>query len=256
MKIRLATALLVVSTTASAYPSSVVFSPNGEARPIGTVGVLAYSATNLAPSVSAGSSWFGLQAGLLSQWSYGKRGLSFGGLEAGADLITPFGGGVAKPVFNLKASLITEGTYSPSAAVGVMELSPALASMGLVYVAATKTLRASPEAFAYGRVTLGFGVNAGSRATFEGTAPFHPGARFVPMAAYESPLLFRRLGAVVDYLGGASEVGDTYLGVAFAATPVTTLGAGAFRDNERQTRPADGLFLSLTTSVDLTRAAP
>ena len=35
--------------------------------------------------------------------------------------------------------------------------------MDFTYVAATKTLRVSPDATSYGRLTLGYGFNAGDR---------------------------------------------------------------------------------------------
>ncbi len=217
--------LLIFPATALAYPTSVVFTPTGEAKAMGDVGLLAYSATNLSPRVSPSSSWFGFEAGLLPQWKYGGSGLSFGGLEIGLDLITPFGD-VAKPVLNAKLGLFTEGTYSPSVAVGVMEISPALPSMNYVYASATKTLRASADVFSYGRITLGYGVDTGSRAAFMGTAPFQ-NTRSALMACYESLQLLDRIGLAIDYLGGASEISDTYVGVTFALTPVTTLAAGA-----------------------------
>ena len=55
--------LLLIPAIALAYPSSVVFSPNGEAKPLGTVGLLAYGAINAAPKVTPGSSWFGIEGG-------------------------------------------------------------------------------------------------------------------------------------------------------------------------------------------------
>jgi hypothetical protein len=245
--------LVIFPATALGYPTSVVFTPTGEAKAMGDVGLLAYSATNLSPRVSPSSSWFGFEAGLLPQWKYGGSELSFGGLEIGLDLITPFGD-VAKPVLNAKLGLVTEGTYSPSVAVGVMEISPWLPSMNYVYASATKTLRASSDAFSYGRITLGYGVDTGSRAVFMGTAPFQ-NTRSALMACYESPQLLDRIGLAVDYLGGASEISDTYVGVTFALTPVTTLAAGAFFDNDRSAAATtyDGFFAYLSTGFNVTK---
>jgi hypothetical protein len=93
----------------------------------------------------------------LPQWAYGSSGVSFGGLEVGFDVTTPYGLGIVKPVLNAKLGLVTEGRHSPSIAVGVMEVSPALPAMDYVFVSATKTL--GPV----GRLTLGFGDNARSR---------------------------------------------------------------------------------------------
>lgn len=96
-----AVASLFVPTTASAYPTTAVFTPTGEAMPGGMVGVMAYASTNLAPAVSPGSTWFGAEVGLLPQFEYGK-GLRFGGLEVGFDTISPSGNGIVKPVLNAK----------------------------------------------------------------------------------------------------------------------------------------------------------
>src|SRR5579863_4460179 len=66
--------VLLVPAAALAYPSSIVFSPNGECKAFGTLGLLGYGAVNVKPTVSPGSSWFGIQAGLLPQWKYGDSG--------------------------------------------------------------------------------------------------------------------------------------------------------------------------------------
>jgi hypothetical protein len=162
-------ALALVPSSAWAYPTSVVFSPTGETKPLGTAGLLAYTSTTLSPSVSAGSSWFGVEAGVLPQWAYGSSGVSFGGLEVGFDAITPYGRGIVKPVLNAKLGLVTEGRYWPSLAVGVMEVSPALPAMDFVFVSATKAL--GPV----GPLTLGFGDNAGDPSVFAGSFPFTSG---------------------------------------------------------------------------------
>lgn len=249
----IALGMLALPSSALAYPTSVVFTPTGEAKAIGDIGLLGYSATNLSPRVSPGSSWFGIEGGILPQWAYGTSGVAFGGLEVGFDLITPFNG-VAKPVFNAKVGLVTEGIFTPSLAFGVMEITPTLPTMNYVYASATKTLRASPDAFSFGRITLGYGMAAGDRSTFNGTVPF-TNTRSALMACYESPQLFNRVGLAVDYLGGTSEISDTYLGVTLALTPVTTVSAGAFLDNDRAVRATtyDGVFAYLTTGFNVTK---
>jgi hypothetical protein len=247
--------MLFLPGAALGYPSSIVFSPNGECKPLGTIGLLAYGAVNVEPTVTAGSSWFGIQAGLLPQWKYGDSGISFGGLEAGFDIITPFAtssGIIVKPVLNVKVGPITEGTYTPSVSVGVMEISPSHASMDFVYVSATKTLRASPDATSFGRITLGYGVSTGDRSQFNGTFPFHD-TRSALMAAYESPLIRGRLGFVVDYLGGTSEISDTYVGAVLNITSTTAMGAGAFLANDRSGTPNDGAFFDLVETFDVTK---
>lgn len=224
---------------------------------MGTVGLLAYGATNFAPRVTPGSSWFGIQGGLLPQWKYGESGVSFGGLEVGLDVITPFDtsqGAIVKAVLNLKAGAITEGIYTPSVSFGLMEIAPTHDSMNFTYVAATKTLRAAPDATSYGRLTLGYGFNAGARSQFNGTFPFH-NTRSALMAAYESPLVAGRLGFVLDYLGGASEISDTYVGVVLNVTSTTALGAGAFFANDRASSPNDGAFFVLTETFDVSALA-
>jgi hypothetical protein len=246
---------LLLPASALAYPSSVVFSPNGEAKPLGTVGLVAYGAINLAPKVTASSSWFGVQAGLLPQWNYGESGVSFGGLEAGFDVITPFDtsdAAIVKPVLNVKLGAITEGIYTPSVSVGLMEVSPDQASMDFTYLAATKTLRASPDATSYGRLTLGYGLNAGNRAEFNGTFPFR-NSRSALLVAYETPLIASRLGFALDYLGGTSEISDTYVAAVLNITNTTAFGAGAFFANDRADSPSDGVFFDLSETFDVTK---
>jgi hypothetical protein len=245
--------LMILPAKSFGYPTAVVFSPTGEAKGAGDVGLLSYTATNFSPGVSPGSSWFGVEAGLLPQWKYGASEVSFGGLEVGFDLITPFGS-IVKPVLNAKLGFITEGTYSPSLAVGIMEISPALPTMNYVYASATKTLRASPDTFSYGRITLGYGLDTGSRAVFNGTWPFH-GTRSALMACYESPLLLDRVGLALDYLGGVSEISDTYAGVTLSLSTTTTVAAGAFFANDRSVAATtfDGFFAYLTTGFNVAK---
>ena len=68
--------LVIFPATALGYPTSVVFTPTGEAKAMGDVGLLAYSATNLSPTVSPNSPWLGFEAGLLPEWRYGGSELS------------------------------------------------------------------------------------------------------------------------------------------------------------------------------------
>ena len=237
------------TSVAHAYPSAVVFSPNGETKQIGSVGLLAYTSTNLSQhTVTPGASWFGVQAGLLP--SFGAPGtVAFGGLEAGFDVITPFGIAGVKPVFNAKLGVLTEGKFTPSVALGVMELTPTMPALDYTYLSATKTF--GP----FGRLTLGFGVNAGDKSTFVGTFPFQSGAREALMAAYETPLILNRIGFVVDYFGGSSEVSDTYAGATLSLSSNTTSAAGAYFDNDRSVYATtyDGFFAYLTKNFDATK---
>lgn len=241
-------ALASAPALAHAYPTAVVFTPTGEARDGGNVGVLAYASTNLSPAITPGATWFGVQVGLLPQWEYGK-GLKFGGLEAGFDTISPYGA-IVKPVLNAKLGFVTEGTYSPAVSGGIMQISPALASMNFVYVSTTKTLKFG-EGLSFGRLTLGFAGNTGNRTQFNGTFPFAD-TRLSLMAAYETPLIAKRVGFVVDHLGGASEVSSTYVGATLLVYDQTTIGAGAYIANDRSNPTAtyDGFFGYVTTSFD------
>jgi hypothetical protein len=247
--------LVLLPATALAYPSSVVFSPNGEAKPLGTVGLVAYGAMSVAPKAAPSASWFCIEAGLLPQWRYGKSGVSFGGLEVGFDIITPLDtsqGAIVKPVLNIKLGAITEGVRTPSISVGLMEVSPSHASMDFTYVAATKTLRVAPNATSYGRVTAGYGVSVGDRSEFNGSFPFQNTRRAL-LAAYETPLIVGRLGFMLDYLGGTSEISGTYVGAIFNITSTAAVGAGAFLANDRARSPNDGAFFYLMETFDVTR---
>jgi len=240
-------------SSAGAYPTAVVFSPTGEAKPAASIGLLAYASTNLSPAISPGATWFGIQVGVLPQVDYGK-GLKFGGLEVGFDTISPYGA-IVKPVLNAKLGFVTEGTYSPAVAAGIMQISPALASMNFVYLSATKTLQFGGEgSTSFGRVTLGLGLSTGSRAQYNGTFPFVD-SRAALMLAYETPLLAKRVGLVVDHLGGASEISSTYVGPTLVIVDGTNLGAGAYFANDRSNPAAtyDGFFGYLTTAFDMTK---
>ena len=181
----------------------------------------------------------------------------FGGLEVGVDVITPFeasSGTIVKPVLNFKLGAITEGLYTPSVSLGLMEFAPSHDSMDFTFIAASKTLRASPDATSFGRLTLGYGLNAGNRGQFNGTFPFH-NTRSALMAAYETPLIAGRLGFMIDYLGGASEISDTYVGAILNITSTTALGAGAFIANDRSNSPNDGVFFDLAETFDVAKLA-
>ena len=249
--------LVLLPATALAYPTSVVFSPNGDAKPLGRVGLVGYGGMNVAPKATPSASWFCIQVGLLPQWKYPKSGVSFGGLEIGFDIITPVDtsqGAIVKPVLNVKLGAIAEGVHTPSVSVGLMEVSPSRPSMDFAYVSASKTLRrGAPNARSYGRVTLGFGVSAGDRTEFNGTFPFQNSPR--ALGAYETPLIAGRLGFMLDYLGGTSEISDTYLGAIFNITNTTAVGAGAFLANDRANSPNDGAFFYLMETFDVTTLA-
>lgn len=242
-KYLLGLAVILTTSVASAYPTSAVFTPTAEAKPFGGVGLLAYSSTNFKPSTSPGASWTGVEVGVFPQGGSYGRGYEFGGIEVGFDVISPFGDGKVKPVFNAKVAALKEKGYVPGVAIGFMEYSPRLASMNYGYLTSTKTLGD------YGRVTLGLGRNFGDRTQFAGSFPFRSGAMFALMAAYESPLAWKKLGAVVDHFGGVSEVSSTYLGGVYAIHDTTTLGAGYYLSNDRK-NAYDGFYAYLTASFE------
>jgi hypothetical protein len=61
------------------------------------------------------------------------------------------------------------------------------------------------------------------------------------------------VGLAIDYLGGVGEISDTYVGVTLALSPVTTVSAGAFFDNDRSVAATtyDGVFVYLTTGFNV-----
>lgn len=253
VRVAIAFGVVLTSGIAHAYPTAVVFSPTGEAKPAANIGLLAYASTNLSPAISPGATWFGIEVGVLPQFEYGK-GLKFGGLELGFDTISPYGA-IVKPVLNAKLGFVTEGTYSPAVAAGIMQISPALASMNFVYLSATKTLQFGGEgSTSFGRVTLGIGISTGNRAQYNGTFPFVD-SRAALMLAYETPLLAKRVGLVVDHLGGASEISSTYVGPTLVIFDGTNLGAGAYFANDRSNPAAtyDGFFGYLSSSFDVVK---
>src|SRR5215212_4036384 len=72
-------------SAASAYPTSVIFAPTGDAKAAGDVGTLLYFSMILTKPVSPGLCWFGADIGVLPKLKLGDSGLSFGGLEVGVD---------------------------------------------------------------------------------------------------------------------------------------------------------------------------
>jgi hypothetical protein len=78
-------------------------------------------------------------------------------------------------------------------------------------------------------------MNAGKRGQFNGTFPFHNN-RSALTVAHDTPLIAGRLGFMIDCLGGAGEISDTYLGAVLNITNTTALGAGAFIADDRSNR--------------------
>jgi hypothetical protein len=235
-----ACAVALCPTLALAYPTAVVFAPTGDVKAPGDVGALFYYAMYVKPSFGTGPTWVGADVGLLPKLSYGDSGLSFGGLELGVDAIATdlagTSGAFVKPVFNLKAQLLTESGWIPHVAVGAMEVSPFRMerSMNLVYASFTKTLASS--ASSYGRLTLGLGGSLNhpgsdpfkdTAPVFYATAPFSRGSKLLLLAGYESPA-FGIFSVGLDHVGGYSEVSSTNLALNMTPFEGGTLAVGGF----------------------------
>lgn len=138
--------LAFANPSAWAYPTSVVFAPSGESKGPGELGAFLYGSLSLAPSVSAGSTWYGFNVGLLPKVAYGVGDLTFGGMEVGVDALSTDLAGTpsafVKTVFNAKAQLIVEQSVGPSFAVRVLGLHPFRTerSINMIYGTMTKAL--------------------------------------------------------------------------------------------------------------------
>lgn len=231
-----AVTLLSFSNNVHAYPTSAVFSPEGNVRSAGEVQVLAWSSIGIRPAIASGPTWTGIEVGLLPRiapW--------FGGLEVGFDAISPYSGFTVKPVINTRLGVLSESDVRPAIAIGFMEFSPSLPSMSLLQASASKTFGS------YGRFTAGFGYAAGDQTQHAGTFPFKASSRALVSLAYESPLVWGRLGGVIDHLGGTSELGSTYVGAVFAASKEATVSAGGFASNDGG---SGGFYSSISVCVD------
>jgi hypothetical protein len=251
-------AILGIASSASAYPSAVVFAPSGEARGPGSVGAFLYTGLLYRPQVTPGASWVGANVGIAPAFGYAASGVGFGGFEIGIDAINPFvypgEAPQLKPVFNAKLQLLTENAWFPNTALGAMEIAPTRHSQDVGYVSMTKTLSADDRSF--GRVTLGLGVSfTGDPNVFRPTAPFE-GTRLFPIAGYASPPI-GPMSVAIDHIGGTSEVSST--NVALNLTPLrgVTWSVGGFFGNERQREGTtyDGLFTYLAVSFQVNARA-
>jgi len=245
-----------------AYPSSVVFAPNGEVKALGEVGLFGYGSLALAPSAAPGVAWLGAQVGILPAFRYGRSGVSFGGMEVGVDLFnadllgTP--NAYAKVLFNSKLQLVTESRWSPSASLGMMEVAPFRPerSMNFLYGALTKTLNIGGRS--YGRLTVGIGwvANtfigdpfAATAPTFKGSWPFPASARLALLAGYETPA-FGPVSFAVDHVGGVSEISSTNVVLNAALGKGLLWSVGGWFGNDPAAF-ACGLFTIVTISGNL-----
>ena len=264
--------LLLLGSPAHGYPTSVVFAPTGDSRDLGQIGAFAYGAMSY--QAKNANAWVGVGAGLVPSFAYGG-GLRFGGVEVGANLLTPDLRGASRvlPLFDLKASVLAEGRYHPALAAGVIGLSPTFKQqLNFGYVAVTKTLKW--QATSYGRVTLGAGhafvpdaqlypgcKASGDPCAFRGSVPFED-VNVSPMLGYETPG-FGRFSFAVDHVGGTSVLSATNVVANVLLVEGFTFSLGAWFSNDRRVDltgapAADGLFALLSVLVDFrkTPAAP
>jgi hypothetical protein len=247
-------AALGVSSDATAYPSSVVFAPSGEAKGLGTVGTFLFTALLYRPKVAPGVTWVGTNVGVAPAFAYGSSGVGFGGLEIGVDAINAFvypgEAAYVKPVFNTKLQLLTENGWFPNVALGAMEIAPWGHSESVGYASMTRTLRSGERSC--GRLTIGLGASfTGDTNVFRPTPPFD-GTRLFPLAGYETPAL-GPMSLAIDHVGGVSEVSSTNVALNLTPAEGVTWAFGAFFGNDRgrEDTTYDGLFtiLSVTTRV-------
>lgn len=235
-----AAALALSSTSAFAYPTSVIFAPTGDVKGPGDTGAFLYYGMFVHPVLGAGPTWLGAEVGLVPKIPYGKSGLSFGGLEIGIDAFSADLAGTPaafiKPIFNAKLQLVTESRWVPNVAVGAMQIYPfrMQRSMNLVYGSLTKTLEFSKVN--WGRLSLGLGGALNEPGddpykdtvpVFYATAPFPRASKLLLIGGYESPA-FGPFNVAIDHVGGYSEISSTNFVLNF--TPITggTLGIGGF----------------------------
>lgn len=243
--------VVTIAAGASAFPSSVVFAPTGEAKDLGTVSHFGYAAMSLKPQVRPGVSWVGNQVGLLPRIKYGGSGLTFGGVEVGVDAFNADYLGqpnaYVKPLVNGKLQLLMETGWVPAFAVGYIGAPFRMErSQNLFYGSVTKSL--SVGGAKLGRLTLGFGhCENDDRTVFYATAPFAKAASFLLLGGYESPSL-GPLSIAIDQIGGVGEINSTNAAINLTPFDGATVSGGAFFSNDRSTEQAriDGAMAFVT----------
>jgi hypothetical protein len=246
----LATACTLGAGTAHAYPNAIVYAPSGDVKGQGQAALLMGTAFMNGNPVA----WQGFNIGLLPTLAYGETGLSFGGLEVGADLgasqlLTP----TLKAVFNAKAQLLTETGTVPSLSVGTMQnalLTPDK-SLSMAYASLSKTLSLGETSL--GRLTLGGGQNFPGTGQFIPTAPFSAPSNAFLLAGYESPA-FGPFYLALDHIGGVSEVGGTYVALNLQTVPGTYVGLGYTFCNDRSASNFDSALCYISTGWDVPKA--
>jgi len=265
-----AIAVGLLPNAASAYPTSVVFAPSGEALPFGGFALSSYLGMTVWPKPSRiGSVWGSLNVGVLPSLDLvttpaGK--LTFAGAEVGIDVFGPDTDGSPTFVMNVKLQLVKETDYWPALAIGFFQISPdSQRGQSLGYFSLSKSFAVRDTDL--GQLTLGMMrsfvddtliapqcfVSGAGTCLFRGSSPFEDGNGAL-LAGYLSPW-FGPLGFSIDHVGGTSPVSSTNFSanVRFwqdGAGGVAILGVGGFVSNDRREVPLgpgaeDGMFVSV-----------
>lgn len=257
---------LLGAAAAGAYPTSVVFAPTGESKPLGGLGYYAYIPVLITPTVAPGATWAGIDVGVMPTLRVGD--FELGGAEVGVDVINGFvapgKAPTAKFVLNAKLQVVRELGLLPHIAVGLMEvdLGNIQASMNAAYITATKTIAIGD--IGLGRFTLGGGY-VGNADVNVYLAPGYLrgiGANQAWwLAGYESPAI-GPFNFAIDHISGVSEASCTNVAVNWSATSQMGIMGGVSLMNERQdpTATYDAAFVSLWSTLNpfekLLAAAP
>jgi hypothetical protein len=261
-----ALALAWVPAAARAYPTSVVFAPNADARALGVISAFMYGGLIVVQEGVDGptlSPWGGVQTGLLPRASsadadtLAASALAFGGLEVGVDVFQAAdaqGRAFVKPLLNVKLAPLAPRGDVPGLAVGFMGWSPGFAarSNDLLYGVATW---APKQGAVIGRLTMGLGgLLNGDRSVARGTFPFSAESGLCPILGWESPA-WGPLSLAIDHLGGVSDVGSTNFALVAAPVPHVVMMLGWTMGNDRRL-PFDGPFALLNVDLEVARFVP
>lgn len=263
---RVTLALLAAAPAAArAYPTSIVFAPNADTRPLGVISAFMYGGLIVVQEGVDGptlSPWGGVQTGLVPRAPVPAEGLAasvlaFGGLELGVDVFQATdaqGRAFVKPLLNVKLAPLAPRGDVPGLAIGFMGWSPGFAarSNDLLYGVATWAPR---QGAVIGRLTLGLGgLLNGDRTVSRGTFPFSAESGLCPILGWESPA-WGPLSLAIDHLGGVSDVGSTNFALVAAPVPNVVLMLGWTMGNDRKL-PFDGPFALMNVDLELMRFVP
>ncbi len=274
--VAIAIAVGLSSENANAYPTSIVFAPNGEALAFGGFTIGAYAGFGLSPQpVHFSSALGGLDVGVLPSVDIVTTPagtIAFAGAELGFDVLGPDAEGNVNPVFNAKIQLLKEATYWPAISVGFFQISSDPkrgARLGYFSISKSFTIRGTGvgqltfgmmQSFADGPLIAPQCFVSGARAClFRGSEPFLDGNGAF-LAGYLSPWI-GPVAFAVDYVGGTSAVSSTNVAVSFrlwqdGSGGYLAAGLGGFFSNDRRAAPPgpgteDGMFVSATLATSL-----